>query len=210
MSLICLIDKAAQLHQTSPAMNTQNYNFSQNHDTPLPTVVLPTGDIGRLAPLFQRGIRMRIASGISVSDFLVGELGVNPDYVRARITTVFLNGSVVDNMETARLHVESCLALSAAMPGLVGATLRTGGYYAAMRESITLTDDQTAENVAITLMQPVRLTVKLFNLLIEELGPTLLAHGVALSPAEALEFLGEQAPVLSVGSPDVWLRVVFR
>jgi hypothetical protein len=205
--LILQVDNTVQLNHTSQAMDTHDYTVSQNHETPLPTFGLSASDISRLAPLFQHGVRMRVASGISVSDFLVDELGVAPDYVRSRITTVFLNGSVVDNMETARLSEGSCLALSAAMPGLVGATLRTGGYYASMRESITLIEGQASEGTSI---QSVQVTVKLFNLLIVELGPTLLAHGVALPFSEAVEFLGEQAFNLLPGSPDVWLRAVTR
>ena len=177
----------------------------QAQDSPLPTFGLPPDGLGQLAPLFQQGVRLRVAAGASVSDFLVDELGVDPEYVRSRITTVFLDGSVVDDMETAWLHQGSRLALSAAMPGLVGATLRKGGYYAAMRGAITLTEEQEVTPAA---GQRVEVTVKLFNLLIEELGPQLLAHGIALSPTEALSYLGPQAAVLPADASEVWLRVV--
>jgi hypothetical protein len=175
-------------------------------DQDIVTVGLPAGGMGRLAPLFQQGIRVRVAAGTSVRDFLVDDLGVDPEYVRSRITTVFLNGSVVDDMSTAWLHEGSRLALSAAMPGLVGATLRKGGYYAAMRAAITL----AAERGPTTDGPVVQVSVKLFNLLIEELGPVLLAHGFALAPAEAVELLGEQDARLPIGGTEVWLRVVAR
>lgn len=173
--------------------------------THIATVGLPAGGMSRLAPLFQQGIRVRVTDGMSVRDFLVDALGVDPEYVRSRITTVFLNGSVVDDLGTARMHQGSRLALSAAMPGLVGATLRKGGFYAAMRAAITLAAER---GPAFAGRQTVRATVKLFNLLIEELGPVLLAHGFALSPAEAVELLGEQVVGLPVDATEVWLRVL--
>jgi len=174
---------------------------------PLPTLELPAGGLGRLAPLLQDGIRVRAAAGATVRSFLVEELGIDPEYVRSRITTVFLDGSVVDDLETARLHDGATLALSAAMPGLVGATLRKGGYYAAMRAAITLDVDQGA---AAPGGPAVEVRVKLFNLLIEELGPVLLAHGFALTEAERQAYLGEQAGRLPPGAADAWLRLVAR
>jgi hypothetical protein len=185
-------------------MNIYNHTARQDQNASLPTVDLPTGGMGYLRPLFQQGIRVRIPAGVSVSDFLVDVLGVDPEYVRGRITTVFLDGSVVDHMDTAWLHEGSCLALSAAMPGLVGATMRKGGYYAAMRGAITLEAEQSSAN---TVGQVIEVTVKLFNLLIDEIGPALLAHGVALRPGDAAELLGAQAGNLPLGSPDIWLRL---
>jgi hypothetical protein len=177
----------------------------QDADPTLPTLGLPPDGLARLAPRLQQGVRVRVPAGCAVSEFLVTALGIDPEYVRTRITTVFLDGAVVDDLEAARLHDGSCLALSAAMPGLVGATLRKGGYYAAMRSAITLGAQEAGADPegSVALVQ-----VKLFNLLIEELGPALLAHGVGLAPAEAVALLGEQAAWLPSGVPEVWLRVV--
>jgi hypothetical protein len=175
-------------------------------EAPLRTFALPDDGLRRLAPAFQRGLKLRVPDGISVSDLLVGVLGVEPGYVRSRISTVFLDGSVVDDMETARLHQGSVLALSAAMPGLVGATLRKGGYYAAMRAAITLAAGGAGTADGSTAL----VSVKLFNLLIEELGPALLAHGVALPPAEARALLGVEVAGGPAGAPEVWLRAVAR
>jgi hypothetical protein len=175
-------------------------------DAALPTVELPEGGLQRLAAAFQQGVTVRVPDGTSVSDFLVEVLGVDPGYVRSRISTVFLDGSVVDDVETARLHQGSRLALSAAMPGLVGATLRKGGYYAAMRAAITLAADGPGTTDGSTAL----VSVKLFNLLIEELGPVLLAHGVALPAAEARALLGERAGEVPAGASEVWLRVPAR
>jgi len=176
----------------------------------LPTIGLPAGALGRLAPLLQQGLRTRARDGASISEFLVEELGVDPGYVRSRITTVFLDGSVVDDLDGAHLHEGSRLALSAAMPGLVGATLRKGGFYAAMRSDITLAAEAAEAADAVAGRSAVSVQVKLFNLLIEELGPALLAHGFALAPAEAEALLGAPAAALPAGAGQVWLRAVAR
>jgi len=170
-------------------------------------VDLPEGGLQRLAARFQEGLRVRVPDGISVADFLVERLGVDPGYVKQRISTVFLDASVVDDVEAAHLHQGSCLALSAAMPGLVGATLRKGGYYAAMRAAITLAEAPGSDAAG---GRPVEVTVKLFNLLIEELGPALLAHGFALAPVEAQALLGAPLAGLPADAPEVWLRVAAR
>jgi len=177
----------------------------QGQDTPLPCLDLPPGGAGRLAARFQRGVWVRALAGATVRGFLVDGLGVDPEYVRSRITTVFLDGSVVDDLEAAHLHQGARLALSAAMPGLVGATLRKGGYYAAMRAAITLVDGQGGADGSTVVV-----SVKLFNLLIEELGPVLLAHGFAVTPEEARRLLGAPLCGLPPGAPEVWLRVAAR
>ncbi len=128
----------------------------------------------------------------SVLAFLVQDLGLTPEYVRQRITTVFLDGQVVDVLEDAMLRDGSRLALSAAMPGLVGATLRRSGPYAAMRAEITRASEHEvhARSAGTGVIH-----VKLFNLLLDELGPLLLERGVLLE-REALAALGlaVQAP----------------
>ncbi len=177
----------------------------RNQALPHQTIELPAGGMSRLGPLFQQGIQVRVMDGTSLSEFLVDDLGVDREYVRTRITTVFLDGSVVDDMDKAVLHEGSILALSAAMPGLVGATMRKGGYYAAMRGNITQGAEQ---GVAQAFGQLVQVKVKLFNLLIEEIGPRLLESGFALAPAEATKFFGEQ--LAPAGLPDVWVRVLTR
>src|SRR5664280_2432128 len=79
--------------------------------------------------LLQRGVFCPLAEPCSVGDFLPGHLAFDPDDVRDRIATVFLDGSVVDDLVTATIPPGSTLTLSAAMPGLVRATQRRGGFY---------------------------------------------------------------------------------
>lgn len=169
-------------------------------------VTLGRAELSRFEALLQRGVAVR-AGARTVLAFLVDEVGLTPEYVRDRITTVFLDGQVVDALEDAVLGEGSRLALSAAMPGLVGATLRRSGPYAAMRAEITRSPEH--ERDART-RAPVVIQVKLFNMLIHEVGPALLARGVLLE-RDAVGAIG-LPPVAAPGWPGgtVELRVRFR
>jgi hypothetical protein len=137
-----------------------------------------------------------VRDGVTVQAFLTEQLGVDPAYVRERVSTVFLDGWVVDSLERAVLHHGSSLALSAAMPGLVGATFRKGGFYSTLRAGISWQagGDGRAEGAG----EEGIVRVKLFNLLIRELGPALLRHGVLLERAVAVALLRELSP----GAPE--------
>jgi hypothetical protein len=162
--------------------------------------------LGRFSALLQDGVTVPALTGTSVAAFLTGELGVPPEQVAARISTVFLDGAVVDSLEGATLREGSVLALSAAMPGLVGATLRRGGFYASMRAGITCSDDAPAQAPTAGTIR-----LKLFNLLIAELGPAVLAHGILIDAATARAALPPAAagalPSPGAGSERVLLQV---
>jgi len=136
--------------------------------------------------LLQRGFRLKIKVGISVKTALTREFGLNAELLE-KIQTIFLDGKAVDDLESSVIRDGSILALSAAMPGLVGATFRRGGFYAAMRSQITSvgTGDMTAPKEGMV-------TLKLFNLLIKELGPILLQKGILVEKNILQGFLAEQ------------------
>jgi hypothetical protein len=133
---------------------------------------LPPDAAQDLGPLFQQGIRVEIETGCTVKALLMEQWGLPQDYVMGRISTLFLNGKPVDDMEAAIVRDGAVLALSSAMPGLVGAVMRRGGYYASLRGGITY-----HETAAGASRRSGTITVKLFNLLIRELGPAFLAQG---------------------------------
>ncbi len=138
-------------------------------------------------PLLQEGVELQVEVGCTVKELLVEQFGISVDYLSNRITTIFLNSKAVDQAATAVIHEGAVLALSGAMPGLVGATLRSGGYYAAMRGAMTYTDaagEATAKSG--------RIKFKLFNLLLEELGPRVLRLGILLNGARFKNFMGAQ------------------
>jgi hypothetical protein len=125
-------------------------------------------------PLLQQGFFIEISTG-NIQDRLCQICEMDPEDLRGLIQTVFLNGKPVDDMEKASIQDGDCLALSAAMPGLVGATMRSGGVLAGFRRTISHRPPQIQDDT-----QNGVLTVKLFNLLIKEIGPRFLRKGILL------------------------------
>ncbi|NTV31984.1 MAG: hypothetical protein HGA50_01685, partial [Deltaproteobacteria bacterium] len=136
--------------------------------------------------LLQKGVKVTGRIGSSVLSFLRDDLGLSPEYVDKRIQTLFLNGKAIDNPDTSFLKEDSTLALSAAMPGVLGATLRKGGRYARMRSEISYQEQNTGISVHEGFV-----LLKLFNLLPAEIGPSVLARGIWLKGEELNHFLKE-------------------
>lgn len=136
-------------------------------------------------PLLQQGFTQDVQTGISIRELLSGRFGIPAEYIETRIQTIFIDGKPIDDMDKTFVRNGSTLALSSAMPGVLGATLRRGGYYARMRSQITHTETAAAPEAADG-----RITVKLFNLTIRELGPHFLARGIGIEAAEARDFFG--------------------
>jgi hypothetical protein len=146
--------------------------FNNNTVKKISLTVRPD-QLSLFSPLLGQGFTLKIRTGISVRDLMCRQIGVSDDYLDQRIQTIFLDGKVVDNIDTAVIRQRSTLALSAAMPGLAGATLRRGGAYAAMRSQISHKNNRvydSAENGTVML--------KLFNLVALELGPMFLKQGI--------------------------------
>jgi hypothetical protein len=115
------------------------------------------------------------------------EIGASPEMIE-KIQSIMLDGKPVDDIGSALVHDGSVLALSAAMPGLVGATLRRGGTYSSFRSAITYHETGKTREAGEGWVR-----VKIFNLLMAELGPGLLRTGVLLSSSDLLGFLIERA-----------------
>ncbi|HZE20682.1 MAG TPA: hypothetical protein VE082_01395 [Desulfobaccales bacterium] len=151
---------------------------------------LPEEHWRSFSSLLQKGIIVRLAETVSVKNFLCRHLGLDPEFVEHVITTIFLNGKPVDNLDQARLGPGDTLALSAAMPGLVGATMRRQGLVASFRSNISYLEpglrEEPGEGVAIVL--------KLFNLMIEALGPALLKQGILIRRGDWEAFLKRLGP----------------
>ncbi|MGD8649000.1 MAG: hypothetical protein PVH37_25040 [Desulfobacterales bacterium] len=137
--------------------------------------------------LFRQGFMVETPVGCSVKTMLNHTLGMDDNYVEDRIKTIFLDAKPVDDIDTARINDGSVLALSGAMPGLAGATLRRGGQLAAFRGSISCrSDGQHA------LSQEGHVVVKLFNLLVNDLGPIFLKQGVLIKKEQLEDFFGSR------------------
>lgn len=176
-------------------------------DTPLPPGdALASDSVARVALqtrrpqdfelLLQGGFLVICESGCSVREFLCMQMGVCGDYTQIRIQTIFLNGKPVDDLDTAIVNPDDHLAFSAAMPGVVGATMRRGGYYAPMREGISL---NAPDDVETTSGPECFVHVRLFNFLARELASTFLRRGLFVRGERFLEFLHNRQPAFYEG-----------
>jgi hypothetical protein len=118
-----------------------------------------------------------------MKNLLCDQLGLSNAYVSERITTIFLDGKATDSIDEAIVKERSTIALSAAMPGVVGATMRRGSFYASMRSAITCTDNGKTGACREGMVK-----VKLFNLLLGDLGAEFLKRGVILTTSDLSDF----------------------
>jgi hypothetical protein len=136
-------------------------------------------------PLLNYRFDACIDEGGSIRDFLCEQVGLSPDYLEDRIQTLLGDGKAVDDFDATVIKTGSVLALSGAMPGLAGATLRRGGFYGKMRGEISHT-----EKTDIRACGQGHVTVKLFNLIQKEAGPLFLKKGVLVQGVNFYHRLG--------------------
>ena len=176
-------------------------------DAPSRRVVLRNADLRNLKPVLQAGVGVRAPLRQNLRRFLTDDLGIDPAYVEDRLQTVFLDGSTVDDFDEAAVLPGCTLALSGAMPGLVGATMRRGGYFARLREGIAY-DGANGEGENAPSEKPV-VFVKLFNRALDDLarvlavGRPLLVEWRWLKDLPALENSGGDE------ADAVWLTINF-
>ena len=154
----------------------------------LPTQNLSIFVKSNLIPFFfqllGQGFIVNAPANCSIRDLIIKCLGISDDYLEKRIQTLFLNGTVVDDLNSCNIKEGSTLALSGAMPGLAGAVLRRGGFYASFRKTISHNANQLRvdkDNLWIVL--------KLFNMIVKELGPGFLEKGIWLEGEKLQKFL---------------------
>ncbi len=158
------------------------------------------GLAGEFSPLLQQGFRVTARVGCTLRKLLCEQFAMGNDYVAERITTIFLNGKATDDLD-AVIRDGTTIALSAAMPGLVGATMRRGGYYSAMRGTITHKDDGRGSEARIGTVR-----IKLFNMLLAELGPDFLRRGIVVSAPDMIEFLESRTDRFRQGCMEAFLN----
>lgn len=135
--------------------------------------------------LLQQGFQVTAKVGCDIQSLLCDQFGLMSDYLAHRISTIFLDGKPVDDVASAMVRDGATLALSAAMPGLVGATFRKAGCLAALRGSITYTKKDEAPAACYDGI----ITLKLFNLLVTEMGPQFLERGIWVSGSDLRDVL---------------------
>ena len=149
---------------------------------PQATTVPVTLTRGAFRAILQRGVGIPLSGEVTVRVFLQEILGLDPEYVEEKLQTVFLDGQPVDDFDGPAVRPGAVLALSGAMPGLAGATMRRGGYYSRMREGITHGRIDTPEEAGESRF----VVVKLFNRPLEDLADAVAARSL-LVPADALD-----------------------
>jgi hypothetical protein len=155
---------------------------------------LNRGFLPTLTSLLSAGVWVEINVGCSIRDLLCDQLGLESTYLDSIIQTLFLDGKPVDDVDSAGVKNGSTLALSAAMPGLVGATMRKGGHYASFRHNISY---ENKRGIVVDDDRVGRIKLKLFNNMIKELGPHFLRRGVILPSSEILNLIMEGQEVSS-------------
>lgn len=143
--------------------------------------------VSRFFRILQRGFTLRTRLGRSVAEVLCSELALSEEFLDTKVQTLFLNGKAIDDPHTAMVSDGAVIALSSAMPGLVGATLRRGSTYAAMRSQITY--DRTESSLS---RAEGTITIKLYNLLLDELGKTVLENGITIGRDLLADFLKDR------------------
>jgi hypothetical protein len=145
-------------------------------------------------PLLQKGFTQKTEVGCSLRELLAERFGISAEYIENRIQTVFLDGKPVDDMDAAVIRDGAVLALSSAMPGLLGAIMRKGGYYSRMRSPIGQGTDGDAPRRADG-----QVIVKLFNLTVRDLGPLFLERGIRIDPEDLKNLFRSRPGVLEEG-----------
>jgi len=139
----------------------------------------------------QRGIIIRAEVGCSLRSFLRNQLQLSSQFIENRIQTIFLNGKPVDDIDAATVKNGCTLALSSAMPGLVGATMRREGFYASLRSQISHGPEEGG-----MLRESGFITLKLFNMVASELGPALLENGICVTKEDLGDFIRTHEAIL--------------
>ncbi len=146
---------------------------------------LSPDQVASFFPILQKGFTVRTRVGVSVQTFLSDHLGLTPEYVRDRVKTIFLDGKSVDDLDRTLIRGGSRLALSAALPGLAGAVLRRGSPFAGLRSQVEERKQDPSNEPEEGFVY-----LKLFNLLLPEVGPLLLQKGILISREDFQEFWG--------------------
>ena len=193
LPFVCVIVTAACIQKRSIiSMSCFTKADLEGRSIPNLSFVLDDRQASSFFQILQRGFMLYALVGCTVESFLTDQIGLSRAYVRERIQSVFLDGKPVDDLNSAMIRDGSHLSLSAAMPGLVGATMRTGGIYSGFRSTIT----HHERDIPI-VREKGCLHLKFFNLLMKELGSDMLKKGIYVQSSHLVD-------ILSTESPEFW------
>jgi len=135
--------------------------------------------------LFSFGCKLEAEVGCSIFDLLCRQIRINESYLNDRVQTIFLDNRAVDDVRKEIVTEGSVIALSAAMPGLVGAVMRKGSILSGLRSR----SDVQSEVSAVKKNHRGLVTLKLFNLVASELGKDFLEKEILVTGQDFENFL---------------------
>lgn len=163
------------------------------------------------AAAFQAGVWVVARPGESLREFMAASLGFPAGYIEGSVSTVFLDASPVDDIDAARIKPGCLVALSGAMPGLVGAVMRRRSPYASFREAISHAGDAGGPQAGAEAAggggikaaggQDGRegaegsclVRLKLFNAVLRDMGRLVIERGAWIERSRAVAFSGAGA-----------------
>jgi len=153
---------------------------------------LSPGFINGFSVMLQTGFMLPVDSVQPLRKVLCGQFGVGEEYLDKTVNTIFVDGKSVDDVGAVVVSPGSVVSLSGAMPGFVGAALRKGGFYSRMRQEITYSPDQAQKREGKGLF-----CLKLYNIMVRDLGPLFLGRGVMVKGLDVFDYLVERGPKLN-------------
>ena len=148
--------------------------------------------LSKFTTLLQGGIYLKARQGETIDELLATLPEFTEEYISQRVQTIFLNGLPADDLQQQLFGTEAVIALSAAMPGLAGAIFRKDGPHASLRTETAAKLSETNSN-----NQPIRIRLKLFNMIAMERGEKILADGCVLQASALEKFFTYRPPLLA-------------
>ncbi|MDA3810494.1 MAG: hypothetical protein PF518_09230 [Spirochaetaceae bacterium] len=128
-----------------------------------------------LTSKLQQGVWVEYTPGETVTSFILRILSVRKEVMDREVQTLILNNGCVDDPENKTLDSGDTLVLSGAMPGLVGAMLRSNSPIKAMRQTLSNTSQKNNTHKDGNFIK-----VKLFNSVLADHKQDLLQTGFYL------------------------------
>ena len=161
--------------------------------------------LGNITSLFmpelQKGFYIHSYHGKSIYSVLTEECGISYDYISEKVKTVLVDGGPVDDIFNTTIKNNGVCAISGAMPGIVGAMMRIGSPYAAMRKSITVQPDKSVESDKNIIFK-----LKFFNVILSDKGLEFLKRGILIERKRFVELLSKHGEEIYSNSIEILLN----
>lgn len=132
-----------------------------------------------MSALLQKGVLVETRPGETVRSFALRVLSIDSDTFEDEVKTLILNNGCVDDPGTQELVTGDTLVFSGAMPGLVGAMLRSNSPIKVMRQDISGSGDLRDPTVPESMVR-----LKLFNTILRDHKKDLLDCGFYIDEDE--------------------------